>query len=278
MKNSILYFIFIFFIGVSSYGQSKIGRAEESLKDKEETTKSSKTKYSSSGGGNDSNDNILTELVGGLFIQIFAYTAYGVAFESPFEVKHQASNAYLSKYPYFNSKNGNYTYEWNKDTPIFRTLVSARYIIENSRLKGSQLNMDMRFLKRLGLELNYLQLWENNPNFGKDNLAIYTTLAKYHRVRTKKFNAWWGLGASYVDGAVNEFGFTYGLGTELFFAKPLSLETNFNQTFINSKTVNKFNGLINYHINNYKLIMGYEHLKIGSQNFSTATIGVGAFF
>jgi hypothetical protein len=277
MKNPFLYFSFILFIGISSYGQSKIGRAEESLKKKEETIKSSKTKYNSE-NNNDSNNNLLTEIVGGLFVQIFAYTAYGIAFESPFEVEHLASNAYLSKQPYYNSKKGNYTYEWNEDTPIFKASLSARYITENSRLKGSHLNVDMRFLKRLGFELNYLQLWENNPNFGNDNLAIYTALPKYQRVRTEKFNAWWGLGASYVDGAINKFGFTYGLGAELFFAKPLSVETNFNQIFINSETVNKFNGLINYHVKTYKLIMGYEHLKIGNQNFSTATLGAGIFF
>ncbi|MFI1772994.1 hypothetical protein [Thalassobellus citreus] len=277
MKNAILYFVF--FIGISSYGQSKIKRAEESLKEKEDTIKSYNTNYSSNeDNDNNSNNDFLTELVGGVFVQIFAYTAYGIAFESPFEEEHQASNAYLSKYPYFNSKKGNYTYEWNKDTPIFRTSLSARYIMENSRLKGSQLNMDMRFLKRLGLELNYLQLWENNPNFGKDHLAIYTALAKYHRVRTEKFNAWWGLGATYVNGAVNELGLTYGLGAELFFAKPLSLEINFNQTFINSESIDKFNALINYHIKKHKLIMGYEYLQIGNQNFSTPTLGVGLFF
>ncbi|WNH08326.1 hypothetical protein [Thalassobellus suaedae] len=274
MKNFILYCVFIFFIGISSYGQGKIGRTEESLKKNEKTTKSSKSSISS----NNSNNNLLTELVGGFFVQIFAYTVYGIAIESPFEVEHQASNAHLSKHPYFNSKKGNYTYEWNQDTPVFRTSLSAKYIMENSRLKGSHINMDMRFLKRFGLELNYLQLWENNPNFGNDNLAIYTALAKYHRVRTEKFNAWWGLSTSYVDGAVNELGFTYGLGAELFFTKPLSLETNFNQTFINSETINKFNGLINYHIKKHKLIMGYEHLKIGSQTFSTATVGIGVFF
>ena len=278
MKNPILYFTFIFIIGISSYGQSKIGRAEESVKKKEETIKSSKSTYSNSESNSDSNNNFLTAVVVELFVQLFAYTVYGIAFESPFEVEHLASDANLSKYPYYNSKKGNYTYEWNKDTPIFKTSLSGRYIMENSTLKGSHINVDMRFLKRLGFELNYLQLWENNPNFGNDNLAIYTALAKYHRVRTEKFNAWWGLGTSYVDGTVNEFGFTYGLGAELFFAKPLSIETNFNQNFINSETINKFNGLINYHFKKYKLIMGYEHLKIGNQNFSAATLGAGIFF
>ncbi len=59
-------------------------------------------------------------------------------------------------------------------------------------------------------------------------------MAKYNRVRTERFNAWWGLGTAYVDGDVNELGFTYGLGAELFFIKPLSVESNFNQTLINN--------------------------------------------
>lgn len=278
MKNLILNFSFILFIGISSHGQSKIGRAEESLKEKEKTTKNAVRNYSDSGNYNDSESHFLTEVVGGLFVQLFAYTVYGIAIETPYEKGHQASNAYLSKYPYHNLKQGNYTYTWNQDTPIFRTSLSARYISENRRLKGSQLQMDMRFLKRLGLEIDYLQLWEHNPNYGNDHLAIYTTLAKYHRVRTEKFNAWWGLGTSYIDGAVDQFGFTYGFGAELFFAKPMSLEANFNQTFINNETVNKLNGLINYHLNTYKLIVGYNHLKIGNQNFSTVTLGAGVFF
>ncbi|WP_339915937.1 hypothetical protein [Yeosuana marina] len=281
MKNSILYFGFILLIGFSSHAQSKIGKAEESLKKNETSTKNSKTSYSEGENNNDSEGSFFTEVFGGLFVEVFvqafAYTVYGIAIESPFEQGHQASNAYLSKYPYYKLNTGNYTYEWNEDTPIFRTSLSARYISENSRLKGSQLNLDMRFLKRVELELDYLQLWEHNPNFGNDNLAIYTALAKYHRVRTEKFDAWWGLGTSYIDGSLDRFGFAYGLGAELFFAKPISLEANFNQTFINDDTVNKLNGLINYHLNTYKLIFGYQHLRIGNQNFSTVTLGAGIF-
>lgn len=279
MKNVIRLLCFIcFFTAISSNAQSKIGRAEDSLNKEERTTTNSKTTFSDGGNNNNSESNFFAEAIGGLLIEIFAYTVYGVVIESPFEQNHQASNAYLSKYPYQNSNKGHYTYQWNEDTPIFKTSFSARYISENSNVKAGELNLDMRFLKRLALEADYLQLWEKNPNFGKDNLAIYTALAKYHRVRTEKFDAWWGLGTSYVDGAVDRFGFTYGLGAELFFAKPLSLEANFNQSFINSDTVNKLNGLINYHIDAYKLIFGYQHLRIGNENFSTVTMGAGVFF
>jgi opacity protein-like surface antigen len=278
MRKALISTCFIFFIGILCFSQSKIERAEKSLKKDTNTKEKSKSNQTNTQSNNDSSGNFLTEAVGGLFVQIFVYSIYYAAIESPPEMENKASRAFITKYPYYNSNKGNYDYTWSEDINIFRTDMSARYISENTRLKGMHLNLEMRFLKRLAIEADYLQLWENNPNFGTDNLAIYTTLAKYNRIRTEKIDAWWGLGASYIDGSVNKFGFTYGLGAEWFFAKPISAEVNFNQTFINSETVNKFDGLLNYHFKEYKIIGGYEHIKIGSQNFSTMTLGVGMCF
>ncbi|MFL1012515.1 hypothetical protein [Flavisericum labens] len=277
MKQIITYFIVACLFGTSSFSQSKIGKAEESVKNGESDSENPKSEYSNSEINTDDDIGFLTEIIGGFFIQVFTYTAYALAIESPFELEGKASHAFITKYPYYNSNKGNYDYTWSEDISIFRTDLSGRYISENNRLKGTHLNLEMRFLKRVSLEADYLQLWENNPNFGTDNLAIYSMIAKYHRVRTEKFDAWWGLGASYIDGTVNEFGFTYGLGAEWFFAKPLSAEIKFNQTLINSETVNKFNGLLNYHHNQYKFTGGYERLKIGSQGFSMITLGVGIY-
>lgn len=279
-KNHTFLVLIMFLISAIGNSQSKIEKAEKSLieKEAENSTIRSNSNPRDSNNNANSENGFFAEVLSGLFVQVFAYTIYGIAIESPFETQYRASNAYLNKFPYFNSKKGNYTYEWNEDTPIFRSLLSLKYISENSRIKGSHLNIDTHFLKRFGLEADYLQLWENNPHFGTDNLAIYTLLAKYHRVRTEKFNAYWGLGTSYIDGEVNQFGFTYGLGAEWFISKPISLEANFNQTLINEKNVNKFNALINYHLKQYKFNGGYEHLKIGNQNFSNISLGMGVFF
>ncbi|QFZ54026.1 hypothetical protein FEZ18_03995 [Oceanihabitans sp. IOP_32] len=276
------YFVFsliLIVFNTAVEGQSKIKKAEESLILPEKSSLSSTLEYTASETHKTSESGgFFTDFVGDVFVQIFAYTVYAAAFESPFEMDNKASRAFLTTAPYYQSKKGHYTYTSDKNTPIFRSVFSGRYISENSRLKGLNLNLNMRFLKRWSAQLNYLQLWENNPNFGYDNLGVYMALAKYHRVRTEKFDAWWGLGASYVDGRVNNLGFTYGLGAELFFAKPLSVEANFNQAFINKETVNTFRGLLNYHLKRYKFIGGYEHLKIGNQKFSNVTLGLGVFF
>ncbi|XMO88442.1 hypothetical protein AAFN75_09105 [Algibacter sp. AS12] len=274
MKHITLFLITIIF-SVSSYSQGKIKEAEESLKKSKNTSSNSQTQTTYANNNSTSDGNFLTDVVGGLFVQLFAYTAYGIAIESPFETTHQASNAYLTKYPYKNTDKGNFSYNWDEDSEIFTTSISTRYIFETNRLYGNHLNADMRFFKRMGLELDYLQLWENSPNFGKNALAIYTALAKYNRVRTERFNGYWGLGAAYIDGDVDALGFTYGLGAEWFFGKPFSLECNFNQVLVNDNTVNKFNGLLNYHRKQYKFIGGYEHLKIGNVGFSNVSLGVG---
>ncbi|GAA4888953.1 hypothetical protein GCM10023311_11160 [Flaviramulus aquimarinus] len=279
MKHFFLFFLVVIIFNSESYSQSKIDKAEDSLKEsKKSKSRSYKSRYNNSGSNDDSKNNFLTEVIGEFFVKAFLYSAYSVAIESPFEMKHRGSHAVLTKHPYKSGNTGNYTYEWNADSEVFTTSISNRLIFETNRLYGNHLNINTRFLQRVGLEIDYLQLWEVNPNFGNNALAIYTALVKYHRVRTERFNAWWGLGASYIDGNVDELGFTYGLGVELFFVKPFSLESNFNQTLINSNSINKFNALLNYHRKQYKFSGGYEHLKIGDIGFSTFSLGVGVVF
>lgn len=271
---SILFALFVTF----SFSQSKIKKAEESLKKNKNTSIKTTSTTSRHKTSSYTDGGFLENTFGRFFAELFLYTTYGTLIESPFEGNDPNRKASLTKHPYFNSNNGNYTYKKNESFAIGRTTISSRYFFENSRIDGNHLNIDIRFFNRLALEVNYLQLWENNTNFGNHSLAIYTSLIKYHRVRSQKFDAWWGLGASYTDGNIDELGFTYGLGAEVFLGKPISLESNFNQTLINNETINKFNGFLNYYISQYKIIGGYESLKIGSQKFSNITFGLGVSF
>ena len=274
MKNSIFYIIF--FICLTSYGQSKIEKAERSLKKESVTT--SKNRRESKTKDTYFNNDFFLETIGPLIIEGFFYLSYYTFIEFPSEYEHRASNAIINKFPYYNSNKGNYSYDRDEASTLFRGALENRYIFENSRINGNHFNLDMRFLKRYGFEVDYLQLWEDNPNFGKNTLAVFSALAKYYRVRTERFDLWWGLGASYVSGGVNQFGFTYGLGSEVFLAKPISIMSNYNQTVMNNETINKFSALLNYHINQYKISGGYERIKIGSQGFSTMALGIGFFF
>lgn len=278
MKRLIFIFTIVIFFNITCFSQGKLKKAEESLIRTEDASNKKSKSSTSHNNISESDGNFLVETIGRLLFEAILYTSYYTIIESPFELEHQSSNAVITKYPYLNSNKGSYSYNWGEDTDTFRTTISSRFLFETNRLYGNHLNVDIRLLKRFGIEVDYLQLWEENVNFENNSMAIYTTLAKYHRVRTERFDGWWGLGAAYVDGDVNQFGFTYGLGAELFFTKPFSLESNFNQTLINNKTVNKFNALFNFYKNHYKFTGGYEHLKIGDIGFSTFNIGVGISF
>ena len=271
MKRFFICLAFICLILNASYSQTKIGRAENSL---------NKDSGRSSSDDDDDSDDVgfFEEIFGEIFAEAFMYIFYYTLIESPSEEGQPMSYAPLTKYPYCNSDRGNYNYDIDENYSVFRTELAVRYVTESNTLKGMNLSLDMRFEKRIGVELGYRQLWEKNSNLGNDNLALYNLLLKYHRVRTEKFDLWWDIGTTYVDGNVDRFGFTYGVGSELFFAKPLSLELNFNQTFVNSQTVNKFNVLLNYYYNRFKVMGGYDHLKIGTQRFSSVTLGVGVIF
>lgn len=274
MKRSTLFFIALILFCNLTQGQGKLEKAEKSLSKKERDSNSRSRSRSPS----DSENSFVVDTFGELFVSIFWAITYGVVFETSIEKEYPASTASVTKYPYYNSKKGNYSYEQGNDSANFRTTITNRFITENGKLHGNHFNVDTKFLKRVGLEIDYLQLWEENTNFGDNTLAIYSSLAKYHRVRTERFNAWWGLGATYVDGGVDEWGFTYGLGAELFFTRPFSLEASFNQSFVNNETVNKVTGLLNYHYNHYKFSGGYEYLKIGDPDFSMFSVGVGVSF
>lgn len=275
MKQTRLIVLVFLIIHSISYAQGKIKKAEKNLNQEKSSGKTTTSTTTYSNNNSDTKNNYVKETIGGIFVQLFAYTAYGLAIESPFEFDHKSSSAFLTKHPYNNANTGNYSYNWTEDTEIFTTTISNRLIYESNTVYGNHLNLNMRFLKRMELELDFLQLWEHNQNFGNNTLAIYTALAKYNRIRTEKFNASWGLGATYVAGDVKKLGFTYGIGAELFFVKPFSLEANFNQALINNESINKFNTLLNYHKKQYKFILGYEHLRIARVPFSNFTAGFG---
>ena len=278
MKQALLLTVFVFLINFAVYSQSKIGKAERDLNEDKNVSNQNGSNISSVDNNDNLHGNFLSDLVGGLLIDLFAYTAYGIAIEFPFERAYPASTSHLTLYPYHEDKKGNYTYDLEQKHKLIRNSLSVKYISENRHLKGAHININTLFFNKFGLEADYLQLWENNTNFGNDKLAIYSLMGKYQRIRTEKFNAYWGVGAAYIDGSVDKFGFLYGLGAELYITKPIGIEANFSQTFINSESVDKLTLLLNYHFKQIKFSGGYEHLSIGNQNFSTFGLGLGVFF
>ena len=278
LKNLVLIFCIIT-LSQPILAQGKLDRAQKSIEKSEKNTNSSRSRYlSQDSNGSDSRGSLVAEIFGPIFLDAFFFITYGVLIETPMERDHLASNSKLTKYPYNESNKGNFSYARGADTKAVNFDVTNRFIAENSKLYGNHLNAEFHFVPRVSVEADYLQLWEESVNFEKNTLAAYTFLAKYHRVRTEKFNAWWAVGATHIDGFIDETGFTYGLGAEVFMVRPLSLELVFNQTFVNNETILKFTPNLNYHFDRLKLQGGYEYLKIGSESFSFISTGLGISF
>ncbi|WP_299435030.1 hypothetical protein [uncultured Aquimarina sp.] len=275
MKRTVFVVLLFLIISSAGFSQGKLEKAEKGLS-KNNNYSSSRSSSRSARNSSFDNDPLWGDLAM-VFIEIGLYATYYGLIESPEEQGRSASKAFITKYPYYNSNKGNYAYEWGGDTNHSRITLTNRFIAENKELYGNHVNADFRFFKRVSIEADYLQLWENNTFFGDNSLATFTFLAKYHRVRTEKFNAYWGMGATYIAGDVDELGFTYGIGAEYFFAKPMSLELNYNQTLINTRSSDKLNVLLNYHVNRLKINGGYEYLRIGGVSFSTFSVGIGVF-
>jgi hypothetical protein len=100
----------------------------------------------------------------------------------------------------------------------------------------------------------------------------------YDRIRFKKFNLGWTLGATYVGNDVQKAGFSYGLHTDVFAIKNISFNSAMIWSRINGLPVNSFEIRGKYHKQNYFFALGYEHLKIATPNYNYMTFGAGIYF
>ena len=282
IKNILLIFVFFFALQCNSYAQDgKLNKAKESVKSSNSsstTTRSSNTnnsRRSSRARRTRNTDFIFTEF----FFRLFAYTTYGVLVETPMEYDGRMHIADISEYPYQDLAHGNFIYADSlaRNYKRVRLDVYNHFLLESKNLYGNDFGLEFRFLKRFSLEGNYLQFIEK-VNGQTDYFTLYTVMAKYHRIRTERFEAWYGLGATHIANDVGETGVTLGLGAELYVKKPISVAVSYKAAFINNNRVNNTKLLLKYHIKNYRFLTGYQHFKIGDARIKTVSVGFAASF
>lgn len=280
MLKKLLLLVFTFLVvSFQSFSQEgKLNEGKESLKSTSSSTNTTSTsKKSSRRSNNNNDDSVFGSFFSEIFIKLFAYTAYGVAIESPFENEGRMHDAEIAHYPYESSSHGNFIYTDSINYNITRFDVYNRFLIENKNLYGTNLGVDFRFLKRFSLEADYLSFIEK-VNGKRDSFIMFSTLLKYHRIRTQRFDAWFGLGLTHIGSGVNETKFLMGLGGEIFIKKPISLAISHKWATVNSESVNNTKLLLKYHIKNYRIASGYEHYKIGVSKINAFSLGVEVSF
>lgn len=279
MKRILVFITLLFALNLPFCAQSgKLEKGKESLKESTSTETSSdgsSTTVKTGRRTRDTNEeSSFRSFFGGIMIDLFRFTAYAVAVESPFELDGRMHDAELANYPYEHPFHGDYIYTNNTNYKIVRFDITNNFVIENSNLYGNNFGVDFRFLRRFGLQFDYLSLTEK-VNARKDDFSLYAALINYHRIRTQKLDVWFGLGAMHVGNDVDKTGFGIGLGTEWFVAKPISLEVSHKWTNINNREVNNTKLLMKYHVKKYQISSGYERFKIGVSKIDAFSVGVG---
>ena len=280
MKRMLIAGFIFCVISLQGFAQEgKLDKGKESLKTSSSSSSSSTTKSNSKSrrSNRNNNDSFADFFFAEFFIKLFAYTAYGVAVETPFEKDGRMHYADIANYPYQESNYGNFIYTDSTNYNITRLDITNNFVMENSNLYGNNFGVNFRFLKRFALDVDYLYLVEK-VNGTKDSFSLYSALLKYYRVRTQRFDAWFGLGMMHVGSDVDETGFGIGLGAEWFIKKPISLGVSHKWTNINQQEVHKTKLLLKYHLKNYHISSGYEHFKIGVSKIDSFSVGIGASF
>ncbi|WP_299015158.1 hypothetical protein [uncultured Polaribacter sp.] len=278
-KKLLIFMVFLAmfsFEGVSQ--EKKLENAKQSLKSNNSTnnsgTKTSKTSTSSTTVLDDDDDlNPFARIIFG----IAAYTFYGVMFETPWEFNGRMHSAEFSNYPYKESNYGNFIYTNSTNYNIVRLDVYNHFLIENKQLYGNDIGVDFKFFKRFALDVNYTTFLEKVNN-RTDTFNMFSALLKYHRIRTQRFNAWFGVGFRSIFNNVNETRFLLGIGGELFLAKPISVFASHKWATINQQSVRNSKLLLKYHLKNYRITFGYEHYKLAVSEIKAFSLGFEASF
>ncbi|QOD59832.1 hypothetical protein H9I45_10780 [Polaribacter haliotis] len=278
-KNLLLIILLFFSFQMTTFSQEgKLEKGKESIKTSKSsgssgTVTSKKSTSRRSTINNNSNDNPFASILWG----IAAYTFYGVLVESPWEMNGRMHDAEISNYPYKEARYGNFIYTDSTNYNSTRFDITNNFVRESKNLYGNNFGVNFRFLKRFALDVDYLYLSEN-VNGKQDSFALYSALLKYYRIRTQRFDAWFGLGILHAGSNVKETRFGLGFGAELFITKPISIDFSHKWTVINQEEVHKTKVLLKYHLKNYHISSGYEHFKIGVSKIKALSIGVGASF
>ncbi|QEE48667.1 hypothetical protein FUA48_03500 [Flavobacterium alkalisoli] len=261
-------------IVTGGYSQNKLDKSKNELnQQKDLNTAAPQSSSSSSGNGGDGDGSILLELLG----KIALFTV-GMSTVGHYGVENHLHNE-LTEYPFYISEHGNYFDPFlheNGNINNFRFDVKDKFLYNNGNLFGNHLEAKLRPFQYFYIKADYYQLFEFQEH-SSDNLSLFYFNLGYDRIRLKRFNLGWTLGASYIANDVNKFGFSFGANAEYFCKRNISFLAGAKWSFINEKPVNAFEIEGRFHRKNYFISVGFEHLDIATPNYNFATLGGGIY-
>ncbi|MFC2109830.1 hypothetical protein ACFLSU_04570 [Bacteroidota bacterium] len=269
--RKLLVCFFIFFVA-NTYAQNKLDSAKKSIKTSKTKTRGSNVPIHTS------HENAFSSMFAEALAHVFLYTTYGVLVDFGELESERHHNALLTKYPYFENSKGDFNFTANKNQKTSRFVFANKFLKLSQRIKGNYLNGKLQFSKKFSVTGDFLYLNENNFRGLESAYSHLSFLVNYHRVRTEKLNLWYGIGYRYVGSGVNKSGFSYQIGSQYFFAKPLSVDVTYLGAIVNESSIGHFQTNLNYHIKNKFVSVGLTNFKLGSEKFNGIAIGLGIYF
>lgn len=259
--------------------QSKINES------KKELNSGSGSSNSGSSGSNNSSGRSSNNAVDdcGIFEAVFGYALYGIYFTFGGDYKNEDHlHNKLTDYPYYDKESGNYEATKVTDSTAmkknFRFDIQDSFIYSGKQLYGNHLKAKIRPFQYFYAQADYHQLFEKNESTNStDKLSLFYFNLGYDRIRFRKLNIGWTLGASYVGNEVKKAGFSVGLNAEAFIGHNISLLASAKWSEINTKPVNLYELEAKYHLKRSFVSLGYQHLKIASPTYNFATVGAGIY-
>jgi len=280
-KKLFILLVLLFTFYYCGYAQEgKLENAKKRLKSTHSnvsTVKNKRVSSASSSNEDELNTSFFALVFRDLLWGIVKYSVYGVVIESAFERAGSMHSAEISNYPYKEASHGNFIDTDATNYNSTRFDMYTYFLVENRSLYGVDFGVDLRFLKRFVLDVNYTTFQENIKG-QKDSFKMFSTLLKYQRIRTQHFDAWFGLGFIHVFKDVNKTKWLLGFGGEIFVARPVSIHVSYKWATINSLSVRNTKLLLKYHVKNYKIAAGYAHYKLAGSKINAFSIGVEVSF
>lgn len=280
MKNTIniILLLMLFTISFDSFSQEKIEKSKQEVNQGSKNRDNNRRNHSHGSSASFENYDSFQNVIFRGIAQVFKFVTYYAAFGNYEGEDHLHSN--LTTYPYYNGISGNYV---NADSSYYsrrflRFDLEERLLYSNESLFGNHLKLKIRPFQYFYLQTDYFHLREfSNIHREYSDLSLFAFNLCYDRIRFERFNFGWTLGLNYIGNDVKKTGFSYGLNVDLFIAKNVSFNSSMKWSLINDVYVNEFEIQGKYHIRKWFIMLGYEHLKIGSPNYDFIALGGGIY-
>lgn len=261
MKKGLL---LLLLIPTIAFSQGKLDTAKEDLSSTSSSSSSGTSSSSSarSRGGNVASIGLFGELFIELFLLLGEHTVIGEFQQRSF-----------TPHPYFyDDVKGEYLYGQEDGDKKSLVKLNANYLFSDN-VNATDLSVNYRFNTLFGIEASH-QYFSEKLVDRTSHLNISSLMVNYYRLREKNISGWWGVGLTHVGNSVDEVGFGYNLGLEMYFFKPISFHTSFKQSFINESSVSFLKIQAKYHRKKTAFYTGYHDISLGSVKTSGFVLGV----